>query len=252
MNFDNRPEVEPFKFTKKLEDSKLLLNEMDKLLSLQEETKKLKTRRQFDEWNRNVHGAIMNNITERVNGMNAKELNEKRNNDYSKFLDTTNRKSAIFRDIIIESEYDPLEVNRNCIKVVTKKLRDPCKIDKRKQEEENSMLKTSKSNNSNSMSSSQLLSSASLMNKTATTEKLRDMLPVQDWASGKIEATPHGMFSKQFSGSTTISNDSLTKPKKTNKSNESKVVFDHFNAPKGLDAVNREMPRGKKTFPEKS
>ena len=130
MESDDVLEVEPFKYTRNLEDSKLLLNEMDRLLSLQEETKKLKTRRQFDEWNRNVHGAIMSNITERVNSMDSKQLNEKKNKDYDKFLDTTNRKSAIFRDIIIESEYDPLEVNRNCIKVVTKKLKDPCKIDK--------------------------------------------------------------------------------------------------------------------------
>ena len=112
-----------FKYTKQLEDSSMLLNEMDKILSLQEETKKLKNRRQFDEWNKNIHGEIMNNITKRVNSLDAKELNDKRNNDYNKFLDTTNRKDAIFRDIIIESEYDPLEVNRNSIKVVTKKLK---------------------------------------------------------------------------------------------------------------------------------
>ena len=36
--------------------------------------------------------------------MDAKALNKKKNEDYEKFLAITNRKPAIFRDIIIESE----------------------------------------------------------------------------------------------------------------------------------------------------
>jgi hypothetical protein len=36
--------------------------------------------------------------------MDAKALNKKKNEDYEKFLRITNRKPAIFRDIIIESE----------------------------------------------------------------------------------------------------------------------------------------------------
>lgn len=39
-----------------------------------------------------------------INQMNAKELNKKKNDDYAKFLEISNRKKAIFRDIIIESE----------------------------------------------------------------------------------------------------------------------------------------------------
>jgi hypothetical protein len=36
--------------------------------------------------------------------MDSKELNKKKIEDYDKFLNITNRKAAIFRDIIIESE----------------------------------------------------------------------------------------------------------------------------------------------------
>jgi hypothetical protein len=43
-------------------------------------------------------------ITRQINSTDSKTLNKKKNDDYSKFLDITNRKSAIFRDIIIESE----------------------------------------------------------------------------------------------------------------------------------------------------
>ena len=36
--------------------------------------------------------------------MDSKELNRQKNRDYDTFLNITNRKPAIFRDIIIESE----------------------------------------------------------------------------------------------------------------------------------------------------
>lgn len=44
------------------------------------------------------------NISTQINQMDSKELNKKKNEDYAKFLEITNRKTAIFRDIIIESE----------------------------------------------------------------------------------------------------------------------------------------------------
>lgn len=44
------------------------------------------------------------NIAEQLNAIESKALNKKKNADYAKFLDVTNRKPAIFRDIIIESE----------------------------------------------------------------------------------------------------------------------------------------------------
>jgi len=36
--------------------------------------------------------------------MDSKELNRQKNEDYDHFLSITNKKAAIFRDIIIESE----------------------------------------------------------------------------------------------------------------------------------------------------
>ena len=42
--------------------------------------------------------------------MDPKELNRQKNEDYDKFLNITNRKPAIFRDIIIESECTLIEI----------------------------------------------------------------------------------------------------------------------------------------------
>lgn len=68
------------------------------------------------------------------------ELNRRRCKAYQDFIDQTNKKPSIFRDIIIESEYDPLELNRNCIKIRTPYLKDPVKRALQRTEEEQAIL----------------------------------------------------------------------------------------------------------------
>jgi len=87
-----------------VQESTNFLNKVDKELELVDETKRTKTRRQFEDWNQNVHGNIQKSITKQVNQIPAKELHSRKNEDYNKFLSITNRKPAIFRDIIIEAE----------------------------------------------------------------------------------------------------------------------------------------------------
>eukprot|EP01036_Dinobryon_divergens_P049821 gene49821-66738_t len=169
--------------TQDIESAKSLIKTVDKSLLLQNEANNNKVRRQFDEWNNTVHGQIQGNISSQVNGMDYKEINKKRNEDFQKYLDITNRKAAIFRDIIIESEYDPLEPNRRSVKAVTGKLKKPTNIPLQKREEEMSMLV------SGSGGGSAVRQGGSIMKYT---------LPVELWASGKIEATPHGNFAKMM------------------------------------------------------
>jgi hypothetical protein len=119
-----------------VETSMGLLDSVDKSLNLMEETKRNKTRRQFEEWNTQVHGKIQENIAAQINAIHPKELHRRKCQDYAKFLDITNKKPSIFRDIIIESEYDPLEPNRRAIKAKTKRLVDPTHIEAQKAEEE--------------------------------------------------------------------------------------------------------------------
>ncbi len=44
------------------------------------------------------------NIQKQISEVTSKDLNKKKNEDYDKSLNVTNRKACIFRDIIIESE----------------------------------------------------------------------------------------------------------------------------------------------------
>jgi hypothetical protein len=162
--------------------------------------------------------------------MDAKQLNKRKNTDYKKFLTVTNRKPAIFRDIIIESEYDPLEPNRRCYKAKTAMLEDPVKISEIKARKEASMLGTS---------------TKGVLAQKQTVGK--DTLDVKLWASGQIEATPYGTFAKMMSST---SDSSPASKEKRSKTMQSHIHFDHFSYPKGRDAIDAEMPKGKRIYPE--
>ncbi|KAJ1401295.1 hypothetical protein B484DRAFT_338977 [Ochromonadaceae sp. CCMP2298] len=203
------------------------LDTIEKEINLHDETQKNKVRRQFEDWNTTVHGSIQKKISHTINSMDAKALNKKKNEDYEKFLSITNRKPAIFRDIIIESEYDPLEPNRHCIKAKTGFLKDPVKIDAQKAASEGAML------------GDKSVRSARLCKET---------LSVELWATGKIEATPYGTFERMMnkkggsgSGEAVVS--------KRNSTQRSSVIMDHFDYPRSKESIDREMPRGKRIQP---
>ena len=97
-------------------EGKALAATIKKQQDLEDQAEHNKTVRQFEEWNLEVYGKIQGRIAEKLDSTTNTLRTAKRNSDFQKFLDVTNSKGAIFRDIIIESEYDPLEVNRNSIK----------------------------------------------------------------------------------------------------------------------------------------
>lgn len=196
-----------------MKDSLDFLDTVDRELNLVNETKRTKTRRQFEDWNQNVHGAIQKKILTKLNSMKGSELHQRKLESYEQFLNITNRKPAIFRDIIIESEYDPLETNRLSIKARTEVLKDPLDIDKQKAQAELGMIGLSLEDDGHMRS---------------------DRLAVPQWAKGKIEATPYGMFA-------TMMDDGDAK-KEEDKNRKSNVVFDDFNYPQGKAAVDKEMP----------
>ena len=216
-----------------LDKSKECLDGVDKSLELFHETARNKKRHQFEDWNANVHGALQRKIASEIDSMDSKTLNKRKNDDYAKFLDITDRKSCIFLDIIIESEYDPLEPNTHVVKTRTATLKDPTHVSAQKDAEENSMLGASNHDGTS-------------LNKTAhgSKAKCKDMLPVEQWASGKIEGTPYGSFAKLMTETKEAGE------KKLNGTQKSSVIFDHYNYPKDKASVELEMPRGKRIHPQ--
>lgn len=195
---------------------------MDRDLKMNDETTRNNNRRQFEEWNLQVHGKIQMKISQKIDHIDSKTLNKQKNEDYQQFIDISNRKPAIFRDIIIESEYDPLEPNRRSIKAKTGTLKDPTLMLLRKAEDEAGMLGDDKGR------------TLQIARPNAT----KATLPVELWASGKIEGTPHGRFMKMMN----------TKQKNT-PTMKSNLKFDDYNFAKGKAAIDAEMPKGKRSSP---
>ena len=203
-----------------MKESLAFLDNVDRELSLVDETRRTKTRRQFEDWNKSVHGKIQEKVLAKVNSISARELHSRKLESYDKFLSITNRKPAIFRDIIIESEYDPLEINKLSINAKTGKLKDPLNIDRQKAEGEMAMV------------------GLSIQDDYNTT----DRLAVPLWAKGKIESTPYGMFASMMNEDDSEGGGEKKPAAAKKPKGVSNVVFDDFNYPIGKAAVDLEMP----------
>ena len=220
------------------------------MLDINDENAGRKKKQQYQSWNDDVYGALQNGIKSHLNStvrhslpsssppsppgcnwqgdfwlfffffyrlQDRKALNQRKREEYQQFLDAMNQKGAIFRDIIIESDYDPLKANKNGIKFQTSRIEDPTKCVIQKGEEEAKMIHPGGSD---------------------TTKPLcRDTFNVTQWATGKVEASPHGHFSVMFRSNG---------PTQQHSTQKSSVVFDQYNYPVGREAVDRELPKGKR------
>lgn len=134
-----------------LEDADKLSQELKDRIDLKDASDERKRQKMFLEWTEQVYDKINGPINASLDqivrrsrlGLNSylqyrqgkKELNRRRREAYQTFLDTSNKKGALFRDIILESEYNPLADNPP-IRSKCASLDDPCSrvLIRRKQE----------------------------------------------------------------------------------------------------------------------
>eukprot|EP00903_Cladosiphon_okamuranus_P022456 g20655.t1 len=207
-------------------EGQTFVKELDRVLGIADEAQQGKTVKQFQEWDANVHGTIQGRIDRALDGMDSKDINERRRGDLDKFLTTTNTKAAVFRDIIIESEYDPLEPNRRAVKARVGRLRDPCSRVLDKRAEENGLLVGKGAG--------------------ATGVMLRESFDVELWEERKVHDTPHGFFAKMMGRE--AARNKIGRAKTTSRTYKSNFKMDDYNVERGIDIVTKEFPKGKKTF----
>lgn len=99
------------------------------------------------------------------------------------YLKATNNRPC-FLDMIMASEYDPLQPLNNTIRIQTADLVDPLKRDLLKAQEEKALLTT----HSSSTNSGAGAGGCNTLGRATT----RPTLEVQRWAAGQINATPYG------------------------------------------------------------
>ncbi|ETW08263.1 hypothetical protein, variant 1 [Aphanomyces invadans] len=224
----NKREANFVKLRRDIDEGKSLAQELEERLLIKEETAKRQKQRLYEEWSEKVYNKINGPINERVKAMDSKALNLHKQEAYQHFLDTANKKGCLFRDIIIESEYDPLHENKaiqHCTRVD-----DPCCRVIKHREEEDAIANEGK----------KVLDDSMEPHGNGVTLVLGrcDNLDTKLWASGIFEATPYGYFNKMMAS--TISAES-------SKTYESRVKFDHYDIEKGVGTLNKEFPKGKQT-----
>jgi len=147
---------------------------------------------------------------------------------------------VLFCDIIIESEYNPFESKRSMIRVDARPrsktcwdgIKDPLneQIEKVMEIHEGKTLpddgRDRKGNNPG-----------------------KATLPLNEWATGVIEDTPHGFAHKAFVKS--VAEAGLTFEQKQQRAarNVSTLTLNHYSYAKGKAAMDAEYPKGKRCFP---
>ena len=198
-------------------------------LDLNEDESKRKLRAMHLDWEENVYGAISNDILRQMEARNPAKTKRRIRQEYQNYIDLTNKKGTIFRDIFVESEYDPNVLNRHTIKAnKPENFDDPTDRVLRKRKEEIGMM------------------SGGWVAK-ADANGGRETLDVEDWATGKIESTPHGFAARFGVPPPTISD----MQKKLSRSN---VVMDQFHiltGDLGKAKLMEELGPGKKPVPGK-
>ena len=194
-----------------------LANRVGVWLQNHETAKEVKVKKQYDTWNSDIYNTINDKIHSELNAKNYQDIHKNKLKHYDKFLEVTNAKGSVFRDIIIESEYDPLQPNReDSIKVRTEVLKDPIKRSIQRTLEEKGLSKD--------------------------VLHPRETLDVLEWATGKIEATPHGFFAKMM-------REGRRANAQKSKTMESRVgsCLDQYDIARGRAVLDKEFPAGKRT-----
>eukprot|EP00946_MAST-07B_sp_MAST-7B-sp1_P002971 g2971.t1 len=197
-------------------------------LDLNDDEARRKLRAMHQDWEENVYGAISNDILSQMESRDPAKTKQRIRREYQNYIDLTNKKGAIFRDIFIESEYDPNVLNRHTIKAKPKDFDDPTDRVIRRRKDELSMM------------------SGGWIVKGDQTGG-RETLDVQSWHTGKIESTPHGFAARFGMAPAPISD-------MQKKLSRSSVVMDQFNiltGDLGRAKLMAELGPGKKAVPGK-
>eukprot|EP00656_Telonema_subtile_P011226 TRINITY_DN15531_c0_g1_i2.p1 TRINITY_DN15531_c0_g1~~TRINITY_DN15531_c0_g1_i2.p1 ORF type:complete len:270 (+),score=83.05 TRINITY_DN15531_c0_g1_i2:246-1055(+) len=217
------------------------VREVDDFLKIQQGKMHNQKEEMHSLWTEQVYQKIQNQIAARVGDMDNGELNERLNGLFQKYIDTVDSK-MVFRDIIIESEYDPME-NKGFTVKVDAQARSESRwdgiVDPLMEQIEKVM---------------EIHQGEGRQKPISHRGKMpgKSTLPVIEWESGKIEATPHGFAAKLFDKS--MAEASLTQEQKAarakrNKSSLNDGVMDHYDYPRTKESAQAEVPKGKKCFP---
>jgi hypothetical protein len=186
-----------------------LVQEVDGAIKADVAWRQRKKERLYSEWSTHVFQPMQDQINEQLAAVPDRAVEEIRREMFQKFLDESNRKAnGLFRDIIIESDYDPLQQSKQ-VTMRYKKV---------------SMAEDPTKNRATRELGDRMASGLLKLAPEDERAKLqRGDVPVEMW--DRMHATPHGRYNEVQSGP--------TKPK----FNASSVVLNHFDMPIGSEGT---------------
>lgn len=151
-----------------------LVDEVGHMLHLKSLSDRRRKEQLHKSWHKKVFRPIQGQIDKAVGARSCTEIQARRNKNMDEYLKVCNEKVGVFRDIIMEEDYNPLKERERTIKYNQKNIRDPCKQDLFKIQQENEMIDA--------------------LNPSAEkiTPQTRDMLNTLLW--DKLEATPYARY----------------------------------------------------------
>jgi len=211
------------------------VQEVNQRLKQKETEEKITRKELLNLWTEKVYGKIENQIAKQVRETDPTELAERLESQMEDYVQTVGRKT-VFRDIIIESEYDPFSSKKHQIKVDARlKTRD----------HEDGIVDPLREQIDKVM---EIHEGMEHLLKGGGRES---DLPVARWA--QVEATPHGFAAKAF--------DDIQRPKdpvvqarkwKRSKSDGVEGQLDHYTYARGFEGMKvaaKEAGAGKRCFP---
>ena len=206
-------------------EEKAQVQAVHKWLDQNQAKEETKLRKLHEAWDKNIYSRISKYVNEKLETRDHAKYKETVRREFQNYVDLTNKKGTIFRDIFVESEYDPFVINRETIRF-KEKLVDPVKrlLDKRK--EELGQIK-----------------GGWLIQQDK--EGGRETLDIELWQTGKIENTPHGLAAK-------FGQPPKPKTELELKLTRSRVEMDHFNVltgEAGQKQLDAEIGPGKRPIP---
>ena len=197
---------------------------------LEDQRREQKKARLHQEWTDKVFNRIQSQIAEVLDSVPVEEIARRRLELFEQFLHQTNTKAGLFRDIIIPAEYNPLAGRKHAVRYRTSDIDDPVK---------QCLTRVAKERKN-----------VGFIDEGEKREMLREMFDVKLW--DKVESTPHGHYSKMFDAESKAGH-RVPLPDASRKPDAQKcsIVLDHYNYDRSYKSTAAELPKGKRTFPDK-
>ncbi|GMH32808.1 hypothetical protein BSKO_00642 [Bryopsis sp. KO-2023] len=196
-----------------------ITGEMQDVLDQTQKVKNKKQKQLFHDWETQVFERIQSRIKRGLDSRPYKEIEERLRSQYDAYIKTSNEKLAVFRDVIIEEDYDPLAAHKSTLCFRSNDIDDPC------------LQATNKTiREQQEMGIYDPALDKSIPGKVTFSTTMWD----------KVEATPYG-HCMDTNGNYVLK--PASEAERVNR--KSNIHIDHYDVHKGRDVMMAECPKGR-------